>query len=330
MSSVPLKTKNRVIVKYINGRKLDDISLEERISLSSVNDVIDEWKQGYINIDLGNDIVQEMKELASLLKEKEITVQELIEGYHYAGIFKDRERETILRIVNEISSMEGSKRKSFLNTVEKMMKLSRYKNIDYIDIPKAIEDMVGRGKELNRELKSKELQNLEMAERLSSLKKEIGNLEEEKIELSRENEISRFIRQELSKGIEDEKAIRNTIEGLKHANYSPEKIEEVADQVLLIKGRDLNLEQFLKISRYYEELMNLGLTVPMMEKILDNLKEYDVTIDEYLTERSIYVREKIAYMKSLKDLIDAHKRAEKQIKQIDEEIAKKKLKLVRT
>jgi len=81
MSSVPLKTKNRVIVKFVNGRKLEDISLEERISLSSVEEEIEEWKQGYINMDLGNDIAQELKELAFLIRDKEITPHDIVEGY---------------------------------------------------------------------------------------------------------------------------------------------------------------------------------------------------------------------------------------------------------
>ena len=61
-----------------------------------------------------------------------------------------------------------------------------------------------------------------------------------------------------------------------------------------------------------------------------DVKGDGVTLDEYLNERAVYVRDKLAYMKSLKELIDAHRRAEKQIKQINEEIALKKVKLERT
>ena len=67
-----------------------------------------------------------------------------------------------------------------------------------------------------------------------------------------------------------------------------------------------------------------------MEKILENVKEDEVTIDECLNERAMYVRDKLAYLKSLKEHIVAHKRAEKQMKQINEEISLKKLKLERT
>ena len=117
---------------------------------------------------------------------------------------------------------------------------------------------------------------------------------------------------------------------MKHSNFDVKKIVEISSQIALIRGRDMTVDQFLKVSRYFEELMNLGLSVPTMEKILDNVKEDGVTIDEYLNERAAYVRDKLAYLKSLKELMEAHKRAEKQMKQINEEIALKKLKLERT
>ncbi len=330
MSSVPLKTKNRVIVKFVNGRKLEDISLEERISLSSVEEVIEEWKQGYINMDLGNDIAQELKELAFLIRDKDITPHDIVEGYQYYEIFKDKDREKIIRIVNEIYSLGDEMGSKFVKTAEKMMNLSKYGNIEYVDIPKALDDMVERGKELNREIKSKEIQSLELTERLGRLRRELEEVEDKKKSLEKEIVFSSYLKQELSGGEEDENAIRNTIEGLKHSNFEVKKIVEISSQIAIIKRRDMTVDQFLKVSRYFEELMNLGLSVPTMEKILDNVKEDGVTIDEYLNERAAYVRDKLAYLKSLKELMEAHKRAEKQMKQINEEIALKKLKLERT
>ena len=330
MSSVPIKTQNRVIVKFINGRKLEDISLEEKISLSTVEEVIEEWRQGYINMDLGNEIAKELKELAFLIRDKEITPHDLVEGYQYYGIFKDKDREKIIGIVNKIYSMSEEKREQFMKTAEKMMKLAKYDNIDYVEIPKAIEEMVERGKELNREIKSKEIQNLELSERLSKVRNELESIEEQNKNFSRQLAFSNYLKRELPRESEDENAIKNVIEGLKHSNYDVAKIQEISAQIALIGKRDLSVDQFLKISRYFEELMNLGLTVPIMEKILDTVKEDGVTIDEYLNERTAYVRDKLAYLKSLKELMDAHKRAEKQMKQINEEIALRKLKLERT
>jgi hypothetical protein len=330
MSSVPIKAQNRVIVKFINGRKLEDISLEEKISLSTVEEVIEEWRQGYINMDLGNDIAKELKELAFLIRDKEITPHDLVEGYQYYGIFKDKDREKIIGIVNKIYSLSEEKRDQFVKTAEKMMKLAKYDNIDYVEIPKAIEEMVERGKELNREIKSKEIQNLELSERLSKVRNELESIEEQGKNFSRQLAFSNYLKRELPRESEDENAIKNVIEGLKHSNYDVAKIQEISAQIALIGKRDLSIDQFLKISRYFEELMNLGLTVPTMEKILDTVKEDGVTIDEYLNERTAYVRDKLAYLKSLKELMDAHKRAEKQMKQINEEIALRKLKLERT
>ncbi|MCL4333792.1 MAG: hypothetical protein M1290_05705 [Candidatus Thermoplasmatota archaeon] len=330
MSSVPIKTKNRVIVKFVNGSKLEDISLEERISLNSVEEILEEWKQGYINMDLGNDIAQELKELAFLIRDKEITPHDLVEGYQYYGIFKDKEREKVIGIVNQIYSMDDVKRSQFIKTAEKMISFAKYANVEYVDIPKALDDMVEKGKELNREIKSKEIMNLELSERISRIRRELENMEEEKKGLERELAFSAYLKRELKVAEEDENAIKNAIEGLKHSNYDVEKIKEVSSQIAQIAKRELSVDQFLKISRYFEELMNLGLTVPTMEKILETVKEDGVTIDEYLNERAMYVRDKLAYLKSLKELMEAHKRAEKQMKQINEEIALKKLKLERT
>jgi len=153
---------------------------------------------------------------------------------------------------------------------------------------------------------------------------------EEKKELSKEVAFSNYLREKLPGGKEDENSLKSVIEGLKHAGFDASKIQEVSSQISLIGKRELSVEQFLKISRYFEELMNLGLSVSTMEKILSTVKEDGVTLDEYLNERAVYVRDKLAYMKSLKELIDAHRRAEKQIKQINEEIALKKVKLERT
>lgn len=329
MSTIPLKTKNRVIVKYINGRKLEDISLEERISLQSVEEVLEEWRQGYINMDLGNEIAQELRDLALLMRDKEITPHDLVEGYHYYSIFRGKDRERIISIVNEIYSLSEEEREQFIKTAEKMIKLVRLEKIDYVDIPKALEEMVERGKELNREIKSKEIHNLELSEKIENRKKELEGIEDKIKNLEREIEFSTYLRGELGKGAGDEAALRTIIEGLKHSNFDSRKIEEVSTQIALIARKGLSVEQFLKVSKYFEELMDLGLDVPTMEKILDNVKENGITIDEYLNERAAYVKDKIAYLKSLKELVEAHKRAEKQMKQINEEIALRKLKLER-
>lgn len=281
-------------------------------------------------MDLGNEIAQELKELAFLIRDKEITPHDLVEGYHYYSIFKDKDREKIIGIVNQIYSLDEERMNQFVKTAEKMMNFAKYANIEYVDIPKALDEMVERGKELNRDIKSKEILSLELTERLSKIRKELENIEEEKKGLEKEIAFSSYLKHELTGGKDDENAIKSAIEGLKHSNYDVGRIKEITSQIALIAKREFTVDQFLKISRYFEELMNLGLTVPTMEKILETVKEDGVTIDEYLNERAMYVRDKLAYLKSLKELMEAHKRAEKQMKQINEEIALKKLKLERT
>jgi DNA-binding transcriptional MerR regulator len=92
----------------------------------------------------------------------------------------------------------------------------------------------------------------------------------------------------------------------------------------------MNIEQFLKVGRYLEELLGMGLSIGMIRDILDRTKESDMTLDEYLNERAEYVKNKAAYMKTVKDLIETHKRLEKEIRTLDLEIMKRKVRLDRS
>ncbi len=327
MSTVPLKTRNKVIISYINGRKLEDISFEEKIGLNAVEDIVNEWKQGYLNTEVSTDIAPELRDLAILMRDKEISIHDVVEGYHYYKIFKEKDRERVIRIVNELYSFGEDRLVRFLKTAEKMLSFAKYENIDYVDIPKAVEDMVEKGKEMNREIKSKEILNLELANRIQASRKEVEKLEEQRENYRREIDLANYLKQELPDGKEDDNAIRNVVQALKHSDFGIDKIREVAKQTTLIKNRDLTLDQFLKISRYFEELMNLGLKVQTMEKLLQQVKEYDMDIEEYLNERALYVKDKQSYTRSIKELVDTHKKIERQIKVLNEEIALKKLKL---
>ncbi|MGC8645608.1 MAG: hypothetical protein ACP5UO_05015 [Thermoplasmata archaeon] len=325
MKEVPLKTKNRIIAKFANGIKPVDISVEERLPLESVNQIIGEWENGYISLELTADIMPEVKELANLMRDREISVNDLVEGYHYYTIFKGIEDEKIVPVVKAISSMDKEVRERFLNTAQKMMSFSKYSGVDYVDIPKALEEMVERGKELQREIKRREMQLQEYSSRLDEVKKEVGALSERISSLSREVTLAEKIRSEL--GLGDEEKLVRLIGGLKQVNFEPSKLVEVGNALSAISSRGLTVEQFLKVLRYFEELMNLGLSIQTMQRILEDVKKYDIGIDEYLSERAIYVKDKIAYMKSLKELVDAHRRAEKEIRNIDEELERKKAKL---
>ncbi|MEM0127824.1 MAG: hypothetical protein QXO03_01890 [Thermoplasmatales archaeon] len=329
MKELSLKEKNRIIVKFVNGMRPEDISIEERIPLDSIQHAIEEWKDGYINLEAGADIAAELREIATMMREKEISINDLVEGYHYYAIFKGIQDEKIVSIVNALSSFEKESRNRFLNTAQKMMRFSKYMNVDYVEIPKALDEMVERGKELQREIKKKELQLQENVSKVEALQEQIQSLEDKVKRMSREASIVEKMFSEFHLSVDDEDKLTKLLAGLKQVDFNSEKVLEVGSALSSIFSRGLSLDQFLKVHRYFEELMNLGLSIQTMQRILNDVKEYDTSIDEYLNERAMYVKDKIAYIKSLKELVDAHKKAEKQIKSIDEELERKRAKLER-
>ncbi|MEM4771882.1 MAG: hypothetical protein QW460_02660, partial [Thermoplasmatales archaeon] len=220
-------------------------------------------------------------------------------------------------------------RDKFLNTAQKMMRFSKYMNVEYVDIPKALDEMVARGKELQSEIKKEEFQLQESSAKVKSMKEEIQILENRIKTMTREISLVERVMAEFQMTGEDEDKLTKLLSGLKKADFGKDKIIDVGIAISEIYARGLTIDQFLKVHRYFEELMGLGLTVQTMQRILNDVKQYEVDIDEYLNERAMYVKDKIAYLKSLKELVEAHKRAEKQIKNLDEELERKKLKLAR-
>jgi len=327
VKEVQLKTKNRVITKFANGMRLTDISVEEKIPLETVKDIIDEWEKGYITIGITPEISSEVIQLANLMRDKEIFINDLIEGYHFYTIFKGNDDERIVPIVKAISSMDKEAREKFLNTAQKMISFSKYAKIDYVDIPKALDDMVLKGKEIQRELRKRELQLQESQAKLDEFNREINTLNEKISKLNKEVEFAEKLRSEIH--LEDEEKMLKLVSGLKAIDFDPRRVVEIGDALSSISSRGFSVDQFLKVLRFFEELMDLGLTVQTMQRILDDVKKYEVSVDEYLNERALYVKDKIAYMKSLKELVDAHRRAEKEIRNINEELDRKKAKLER-
>ncbi|MEM3301535.1 MAG: hypothetical protein QXX23_06235 [Thermoplasmata archaeon] len=80
MREISLKTKNKIIVNFVNGKSVNDISLKLKISIDEINEIIEEWKGGYLNIELDKEIPGEIKELAELMRDHELSIQNLIEG----------------------------------------------------------------------------------------------------------------------------------------------------------------------------------------------------------------------------------------------------------
>lgn len=324
MNDIPLKTKSRIIVQFIKGVRAEDISFSERVTLDAVLSTIREWEEGFLNVNIGNDIPAEIKELAAVMRDERLTVQDLLEGYAYYEIFREREKVSVLRIIDEIYAMNENERKKFIEVAMKMISFRKYENIEFTDIPKALEDMVYRGKELNRDIKSREIALLELTKRKEEMESEIRNMGAEMERMRREVETARFLKERLNAG-DDE--IRSIVDGLLHAGFSRENIVEISQEISLVKSRGFTVEQFLKVARYYDDLLKLGLKVSAMEDLADRVRESGMDIDDYLNERYAYVRDKNAYIRAVKELADTHRRLEKDLKALEEEIQKKRNRL---
>lgn len=326
MNEIPFKARTKIIIDFVKGMRAEDISFNERIPLDSVKNTIKEWEDGYLNVNIGNDVPTEIKDIAAMMRDNNLTVQDILEGYSYYEIFKDKERDKVIRIVDEIYGMNDLDRKKFIDTAMRIISYRKYDNIDFTEIPKALEDMVYRGKEINREIKSREFHLLDLNKQIQYIEGKLKDMNNEMDKLSKEINLLKFLRENVGK---DDDSIKNTIESLKHSGFDAESIREISGYIVAIKGRGMSIEQFLKIAKYFDDLMKLGLSVQMMEDLLDRVKESGMDIDDYLNERYSYIKDKSAYMKSVKELVDVHKKLEKDIKVLEEEIQKRKNKIER-
>lgn len=320
MSDITLKTKNKIVVNYINGKNLNDISIELKISIDMIKSVIEEWKNGYLEIQLDKEITSEIKELAELMREKELTIQNLIEGYYYYSIFSGMEKEKVLIVLKQIYGLEDRERDKLISTAEKMLQFSKYENIDYVDIPDAIEKMVERGKVLNHEIKVKENEITAIQNNLNVLKTEVAGLEEKKGDIEKELEFSNYVNETLSKNNIDEKQVRDFLEALINAGLDVKHWEDIASELKAIKNKNMSIEQFLKVSKYFEELMDQGLTISMIKDLEERLNDSNIEIEEYLNERYEFVKDKIGYFKGIMELRKEQKALENRIRDMRNEI----------
>ncbi len=324
MNDLPLKTKVKIITDFVKGTKVEDISFNERISMDLVIRTIKDWEGGFLDVNLGNDIPPEIKEIASMMRDHTLTVQDVLEGYTFYEIFKDKDKEKVIRIVEEIYGLNEKEREKFIETALKIISYKKYDNIEFTEIPKALEDMVYRGKELNKDIKSKEINILELKNQIENARSNLSKLEQEKENLAKELELSSYIKERIDG---NEENVKKVIDLISYSGFNADKIKEISNEIASIKNRGLSVDQFLKISRYFEELMNLGLKVQMMEDLLYRLKDSGMDIDDYLNERFQYVKDKKAYLNSLKELMETHKKLEKDLRLLEEEIQRRKNKL---
>ncbi len=321
MENLPLKSRKKIIIDYLNDVPPEKIASELKISVEEVKNSIEEWKNGYISIFTNElEISDELKELAKLMKSKEITVEDLIQGYMFNQIFRDLDREKTLKIVRELSAMDENDREEFLRTAEKMIKFSKYKNVNYTDIPDALENMVSRGRELNNELKEKELLLKKLNENIEKLEQRIKNLNDEEKYLSREIEFAKNIREYLNMYRLDEKRVGEFFQLLSETDFSLDRWEEIYNAIKLLKTKNMDVENFTKLSDYLVKLLDLGLSTMFLKNLEEELEKESMSIDDFIDEIEDYIKNKIAYKKEIEELKKEHKNLENQIRSMRSEI----------
>lgn len=321
MEDLPLKIKKRIVIGYLENEPVENLSQELKLSTTKIEEIINEWKNGYLSI-YNNDyeIADEIKEIAKMMKEKEITIPDLIQGYLYSQIFSMKDKDRIIKIVKSLDSMDDKTREEFLKTAEKMMKFSKYMNVEYVDIPDTLEKMVEKGKALNKDIKEMEL-------KIQTLKNEVENLNnmfEKKLteinKMTEELEFAKNLQKFLSeKGI-DKKKLIEFIESVQSLNYSLNNWDEINKALKMLKEKDLTPESFVKISDYLVKLLNLGLTVSMIKNLEIDLENESINVKDYLDEMDEYLKNKISYKKSIEELKKEEKELESQIRSIRSEI----------
>lgn len=321
MENVSLKNRKKIIIDYLNDVPPEKIASEIRISVDDVKNVLDEWKNGYISVFTNElEISDELKELAKMMKSKDISLEDLLQGYIYSQIFKDLDRDKTLKVIRELSGMNEDKRLEFVNTAEKMLKFSKYKNVNYVDIPDALESMVNRGKEINSELKEKEMLLRKLKGDIEIAEQNIKRLDEEERKLINEIEFSKNIKNYMREFKLDEKRIREFFELLSETGYSLEKWEEIYATIKALKTKNMDVENFMKLSNYLTELMNLGFTTSFLKGLEEELEKQSMNVGQFIDEIEDYIRNKIAYQKEIEELRKEHKALEKEIRSMRSEI----------
>ncbi|MGC8663592.1 MAG: hypothetical protein ACP5SF_03735 [Thermoplasmata archaeon] len=321
MDNLPLKVKKKIILDYLDDIPIEKTASELKISLDEIKNVLEEWKNGYISIYTGEiEISEELRELARIMKSKELTIEEILKGYFLSQIFKNQDEDKIIKIAREIESLDDVKRKEFLETAEKMLKLSKYKNINYVDIPDALEEMVNKGKELNKEIKEKESILRSLEQNLNTLNINISNLKEQESKLKKEIEFAEKIKNYLTKFKIEEKKIEEFLKFLSETDYSVEKWEEIYKAMDLLKQKNMDVENFTKLSSYLTSLLNMGFTTSFIKVLQSELEEESLDINEFMKEIEDYIKNKITYRKEIDELKKEKKNLENQIRSMRSEI----------
>ena len=321
MEFISLDTKKKIILAYLNDQAPKKIASDFNISVEDVSGVINEWTGGYITI-LKNEteIAEELKELARLIKDKNLSLEELTLGYFYYSIFQDLEKTKVIKLINELKNISEDKRIELYSMAERLLNFSKYKNIDFVQIPIALEEMVEKGKALNKEIKEKESILLNLKKELDKLELEKEKLSNEVKKLYEELNFAKNFRENMIKLNVSESKLTEFMEAIVHSRYNIQYLEAMYSAIKNMRLKNMDIDQFLKLTDYLDSLTNLGLSVSFIKDVKEELEAQDIDFETYINESSKYVKNKINYLKEIEELKKEHKNLENQIRAMRNEI----------
>lgn len=321
MEYISLDTKKKIIIAYLDDQSPKKIASDFNISVEEVSGVIDEWTRGYITIFKNEtEIAEELKELARLIKDKNLSLEELTLGYFYYSIFQDLEKTKVIKLINELKDISEDKRIELYSMAERLLNFSKYKNIDFIQIPIALEEMVEKGKALNKEIKEKESTLLNLKKELDNLELENVNVSNEVKKLYAELNFAKNFRENMTKLNVSESKLTEFMETIVHSRYNIQYLESMYSAIKNMRLKNMDTDQFLKLTDYLDSLTNLGFSVSFLKEMKDELEAQDIDFKTYIDEANKYMKSKINYLKEIEELKKEHKNLENQMRAMRSEL----------
>ncbi len=311
---ISLKEKAQMVKEYLNGISMEEISKVHSLSFDNVKRTIDEWLNGYFQI---SDDDYFLRQLGGLIKEKNITIEDLVMSYYYYSLLRDYDREKTLKIILSLANMEDQERKLLLENAMKMMKLKNYSGIDYSEIPAALERLVRKAKEIKDGMDLMEKEISELSKKKELLQRDLIEIENELKNRKKYLDIIKFIEENLE--LDHEQAV-NFLKEAKTLNYDGKKMREIVQSMELLRNKNLSTEQFLKISEYLEKLMDMGFSISFLKELEMDMEKSNMKFQKYLKEMDLYIRNKVDYEKNVEELKKEAKSLESEIRAMRNEI----------
>ncbi|MGC8497156.1 MAG: hypothetical protein ACP5NL_04060 [Thermoplasmata archaeon] len=321
MDPISIDTKKNIILAYLDDQPPKKIASDLHVNVEDVSAVIEEWKGGYVTIFKNEtEIAEELKSLARLIRSKNLSLEDLTLGYFYYTIFQDLDKTMVIKLINELKNIPDDKRTEFYSMAERLLNFSKYKNIDFVQIPAALEEMVEKGKGLNREIKEEE-------KKLSTFKKEVELQEQERAKIGEEVKklyeelnFAKNFKENMARLNVSESKLAEFMETIVHSKYNIEYLESLYNAIKNMRLRNMDVDQFLKITDYLEALSKLGFSVSFLKSMKEELEAQGIDFETYIEESNKYMKSKINYLKEIEDLKKQHKDLENQIRAMRSEI----------